>query len=153
MSKKFLNPRKLAEEFKKIISEKNLKKCTKFKKVDSCRIKCINCIFKVRFDNCLDVYFNERGGCDIILFFKDKVYLGEVKKGNFNTKDANRALKQILKCCTIIKSLGYHENIGVVIYYGTSKSIVKTNFRREIKNGMGKTVPVKFCKCGDDISK
>ncbi len=149
MSRKFLNPKELAEKFKEMIPKNLVKEYTKFEKIDSCRVKCSKCIFKVKFDSGCNKFFNMDEGCDFILFFNDKIYLCEVKKGKFGRNDARKAVKQLKICYDTIKKLRYEGYMGFIVLYNSTDSIAVKWFKDKIKKGFGR-LP-KFYKCGSNI--
>ncbi len=128
----------------------NKEECFDCKNIDGCRVKCSDCLLKVRFDNCANIYFGVDGGCDCIIILKNKIALIECKNGKFGSSDAKKASEQIKKCFKFIKNKGYSGYIEGVIYFryidSTSKSRVEIELRHKRK------IPVKFCKCGEDMS-
>jgi len=64
-------------------------------KKDNCLILCSKADFIIEHDNCVS-----SSGCDAIAvdFRNNKLYLVEVKKGGFDSKDAKRAIKQLDEC-------------------------------------------------------
>lgn len=128
---------------------KNQKDCFDFDNIDGCRVKCLDCRLKVRFDKCAASYFGFDGGCDCVVIFKDKISLIECKNGKFGSSDAKKSIKQIEKCHEFVKNNGNNRYIEAVIYYGKGIEPISMNrVRIELKRS---NLPVKFYKCGDEL--
>ncbi len=137
----------LSEIIKNKIKNKN--ECFDFTNIDGCRDKCSDCLLRVRFDKCADIYFEFDGGCDCIIIFKNKISLVECKNGKFGSSDAKQSIKQIEKCHEFVKNNGNNRYIEAVIYYGkgidyTSMSRVRTDLKMS-------HLSVKFYRCGQEL--
>ncbi|GEM_PF-3200965 len=138
----------------KITDKVKNKDCFEFShNIDGCKIKVISYKFKVKFDGCADAYFGIEGGCDCIFIFPHKVCIVECTTGKFGSRDAKRKPKQIKKCYTIVRDLGYRGLIEAVIYYEKIDSTSKKRVEIELKDIKKKDSGfiVKFLRCGADV--
>lgn len=125
--------------------------CFDFSNIDGCRVKCPDCLLKVRFDNCADSYFGFDGGCDCIIIFKNKITLIECKNGYFGSSDAKKSIKQIEKCYAFIKNNGYNRYIEAAIFFGGGINTI--SMKRVIIELKGLSLSVEFYKCGHELNE
>jgi hypothetical protein len=123
--------------------------CFYFSNIDGCRVKCSDCLLKVRFDGCADSYFGFDGGCDCIVIFKDKICLIECKNGKFGSSDAKKSVKQIEKCYKFVKNNSNNRHIEAVVYFG--EGIEYTSMSRVKAELKWLYLSVKFYKCGQKL--
>ena len=117
--------------------------------VDGCKVKASSCVMKVKFDCCADEPLSgEKGGCDLVLVFEDRVCIVECTGGRLSNHDARDKVKQVKKCLESLRRLSQacDERVRSVIYHNGADSTAVSRVRRELQG-----LNPKFLRCGDEI--
>jgi len=119
--------------------------------VDGCKVKASGCVMKVRFDCCADERLSgEKGGCDLVLVFEDKVCIVECTSGRLGNLDARRKAKQVKTCLEALRKLSQacdeRKRIRSVIYHNGADPTALKRIRIELKG-----LAPKFLKCEKEV--